>query len=48
MRIDRFGSFWRGSSPSAWCWLRWFKHHYNHDRPNQALNGRTSFEEIFD
>ena len=46
MRIDRFHSFWRGSPASARRWLRRFKHHYNHDRPNQALNGRTPVEEV--
>jgi putative transposase len=45
MRIDRFHSFWRGSPASARRWLRRFKHHYNHDRPNQALDGRTPVEE---
>ncbi len=46
MRIDRFHSFWRGSPASARRWLRRFRHHYNHDRPNQALNGRTPAEEV--
>ncbi|EMA31518.1 transposase [Haloarcula japonica DSM 6131] len=23
-----------------------FRHHYNHERPNQALDGRTPAEEI--
>ena len=36
MRIDRFHSFWLGR----------FRHHYNHDRPNQALDGRTPPEEV--
>ena len=45
MRIDRFHSFWRGSPASARRWLRRFRHHYNHDRPNQALDGRTPIEE---
>uniref|UniRef100_UPI00235E39D8 IS6 family transposase n=1 Tax=Halococcus sp. PRR34 TaxID=3020830 RepID=UPI00235E39D8 len=45
MRIDRFHSFWRGSAASARRWLRRFRHHYNHDRPNQALDGRTPIEE---
>ncbi|EMA54410.1 IS6 family transposase [Halococcus salifodinae] len=45
MRIDRFHSFWRGSPASARRWLRRFRHHYNHDRPHQALNGRTPAEE---
>jgi transposase-like protein len=46
MRIDRFHSFWRGSQTSARRWLRRFRHHYNHDRPNQALDGRTPVEEV--
>ena len=46
MRIDRFHSFWRGSPASARCWLRRFRYHYNHDRPNQALDGRTPAEEV--
>jgi len=46
MRIDRFHSFWRGSRASAERWLRRFRYHYNHERPNQALNGRTPAEEV--
>ena len=46
MRIDRFHSFWRGSQRSAKQWLRRFRHHYNHERPNQALDGRTPAEEV--
>ncbi|ELY86246.1 transposase [Natrialba taiwanensis DSM 12281] len=46
MWIDRFHSFWRGSPASARRWLRRFRHHYNHDCPNQALNGRTPAEEV--
>ncbi len=46
MRIDRFHSFWRGSPASARRWLSRFRHHYNHDRPNQALNGRTPVGEV--
>jgi putative transposase len=46
MRIDRFHSFWRGSPASARRWLRRFQYHYNHDRPNQALDGRTPAEEV--
>ena len=34
MRSDRFHSFWRGSAASAARWLRGFKHHHNHDRPD--------------
>jgi transposase-like protein len=46
MRIDRFHSVWRGSHASARRWLRRFRHHYNHDRPNQALDGQTPAEEV--
>ena len=46
MRIDRFRSFWRGNQSSAEQWLQRFRHHYNHERPNQALNGRMPAEEI--
>jgi len=46
MRIDRFHAFWRGSPKSARRWLQRFRHHYNHDRPNQALDGRTPVEEV--
>ncbi|ELY56422.1 transposase [Natronococcus jeotgali DSM 18795] len=46
MRIDRFHSFWRGSPASARRWLRRFRHHYNHDRPNQALDDRVPAEEV--
>jgi len=45
MRIDRFHSLWRGSQTSAKQWLRRFRYHYNHERPNQALDGRTPAEE---
>ena len=44
MRIDRFHSFWRGSQSSARRWLQRFRHHYNHDRPNQALDNQTPVE----
>jgi len=46
MRIDRFHLFWRGSQVSARRWLRRFRHQYNHDRPNQPLDGRTPAEEV--
>ncbi|AUG49067.1 IS6 family transposase [Haloarcula taiwanensis] len=46
MRIDRFHTFWRGSQSSAKQWLRRFRHHYNHERPIQALDGKTPAEEI--
>jgi len=46
MRIDRFHSFWRGSQTSAKQWLRRFRHYYNRNRPNQALDGSTPAEEV--
>jgi len=46
MRIDRFHSFWRGSPKSARRWAQRFRHHYNYDRPNQALDGRTPVEGV--
>ena len=46
MRIDRFHTFWRGSQSSARQWLRRFRHHYNHERPNQALDGKTPAQEV--
>ena len=46
MRTDRFHSFWRGSQSSAKRWLRRFRHYYNRNRPNQALDGRTPAEEV--
>jgi len=46
MRIDRFHSFWQGSQSSAKRWLRRFRHYYNRNRPNQALDGRTPAEEV--
>ena len=46
MRIDRFHSFWRGSQSSARRWLRRFRHYYNRNRPNQALDGNTPAAEV--
>jgi len=46
MRIGRFHSIWMGSSASARRWLNRFKYHYNRQRPNQALDGRTPAEEV--
>ncbi|MFB9811557.1 IS6 family transposase [Haloarcula sebkhae] len=46
MRIDRFRSSWRGSQSSAKQWLRRFRNHYNHERPSQALDGKTPAEDI--
>jgi len=46
MRIDRFHSFWRGSQASTRRWVRRFRHYYNRNRPNQALDGRTPAEEV--
>ena len=47
MRTDRFHSFWRGGPISTGRWLRRFRHYYNHNRPNQALDGRTPIEKAF-
>jgi len=46
MRIDRFHTFWQGSTASARRWLRRYRHHYNRDRPNQALDGHPPAEEV--
>ncbi|WP_153554661.1 IS6 family transposase [Halomicrobium sp. LC1Hm] len=46
MRIDRFHAYWRGSQSSVRRWLQRFRHHYNHERPNQALDGRTPAQEV--
>ena len=35
-----------GSPASARRWLRRFKNHYNYDRPDQALDGRTPVGEV--
>ena len=45
-RIDRFHSYWSGSQTSARRWLQPFTVHYNHDRPNQAMDGNTPVEEV--
>lgn len=46
MCIGRFHSFWQDSQRSAKQWLRHFRHHYNLERPNQGLDGRTPVEDI--
>jgi putative transposase len=46
MRIDRFHNSWVGSRSSAREWLEQFMHYYNHQRPHQALDGKTPIEEI--
>lgn len=46
MRNDRFHTFRQGSPTIARRWLRRFRHHYNYDKPNQTLDGRTSGEEV--
>jgi transposase InsO family protein len=46
MQIDRIRAFWRGSPKSARRWLQRFRHHYNHERPNRALDDRTPAEEV--
>ena len=44
MWIDRLHSFWRSSQSNARRWLQRFRHHHNHDQPNQPLDGRTPTE----
>jgi putative transposase len=46
MRIDRFHNSWMGSPRSVREWLEQFMHYYNHQRPHQALDGRTPVEEV--
>ncbi|MCF2208079.1 IS6 family transposase [Halobacterium salinarum] len=46
MRIDRFHTSWVGSRASVREWLEQFVHYYNHQRPHQALDGRTPVEEV--
>jgi len=46
MRIDRFHNSWVGSRSSAREWLEQFAHYYNHQRPHQALDGKTPVEEV--
>ena len=46
MRVDCFHSFWRGSQSSARRWLRRFRHYYNRNRPNQALDGCVPAAEV--
>ena len=38
MRINRFHNFWNGA--------RRFRHYYNFQRPNQAIDNRTPVEEV--
>jgi putative transposase len=45
MRVDRFQNSWVGSRRSGREWLAHFMHYYNHQRPHQALDGRTPAEE---
>ncbi len=46
MRIDCFYNSWVGSRAIAREWLEQFMHYYNHQRPNQALDGKTPTEEV--
>jgi putative transposase len=46
MRVDRFHHSWVGSRRSVREWLAQFMHYYNHQRPHQALDGRTPAEEV--
>jgi transposase-like protein len=45
IRIDCIHSFCRGSQSSARRWLGRFRHYYNHDRANQAVDNRMPVEE---
>lgn len=46
MRVDRFHQMWMGGRASAPRWLAAFAYYYNFQQPNQALNNRTSVEEV--
>ncbi|OLZ39215.1 transposase [Natrinema saccharevitans] len=46
MRIDRFHNSWVGSRSSVREWLEQFMHYYNHQRPHQALDGKTPIEKV--
>jgi putative transposase len=46
MRIDQFHQTWMGRRASVRRWLAAFAHYYNTQRPNQALENRTSAEEV--
>ena len=43
-RTDRFYTVWNSGPASPRRWLQRFVHYYNHDRPNQALNGQIPAE----
>jgi len=46
IRVDRFHNSWVGSRRSVREWLAQFMHYYNHQRPHQALDGRTPAAEV--
>ncbi|AFO57554.1 integrase catalytic subunit [Natrinema sp. J7-2] len=46
MRVDRFHNSWVGSRASVRKFLAQFMHYYNHQRPHQALDGRTPAAEV--
>jgi putative transposase len=46
MRVDRFHNSWVGSRQSVRECLAQFMHYYNHQRPHQALDGRTPAAEV--
>jgi putative transposase len=46
MRVDRFHNSWVGSWRSVRECLVQFMHYYNHQRPHQALDGRTPAAEV--
>ena len=45
-RTGRFHTSWVGSRASSRRWIDRFVHHYNQNRPNQALNHHTPTEEV--
>ena len=46
MRVTRFHNTWTGSVASAGYAA--FAFYYNHQRPNQALNGRTPAQVVLE
>ncbi|WP_436927566.1 IS6 family transposase [Halosimplex amylolyticum] len=44
MRSDRFHTRWVGSQRAVTEWCHQFRRYYNHQRPNQALDGKTPVE----
>jgi putative transposase len=46
IRVERFHNSWVGSRRSVRKWLARIMHYYNHQRPHQALDGRTPAAEV--